>query len=252
VALAGIVTAGVLLLRPDPVKPGKVDGAEPGERHASDSYYVIPGIEPRERPPVLGETETGEMDSETGETVVAETGESEDDGRTTGPSRPNNEVECLVTVTDLPAALLDGGDYALSVPGQGRKPLPANGSLSIPVSDKVKVQLTGVAYTGSLVLDPQKCSRGDVQTLQATPKPAKLNFQAGAIPLSKLIVSCVKGCSLEKRFANSFPALMFPRGETEMIVELEFKATNYRSDTKEFKLTPGNNPIQITLDPLGE
>jgi hypothetical protein len=252
VALAGIVTAGVLLLRPDPPKPGTVEGAEPGGRHASDSYY-IPGIEPRTRPPVIGETGamTGET-GETGETIIAETGESDDDGRTTGPSRPSSEIECSVSVTDLPAALLAGGDYALSVPGQGRKPLPTNGSLSILVGDKMTITLAGDTYTGSLVLDPESCRGGAVQTLPATPKPAKLVFQAGEIPLRQLIVSCVDGCTHVKKTANSFPQLAFPRGETEMRVELEFKAANYRSKTEAFKLTPGNNPIRITLEQLEE
>jgi serine/threonine-protein kinase len=257
VALAGIVTAGVLLLRPEPPKPGTVEGAEPGRRHTSDSYY-IPGIEPHTRPPVTGETgETGETD-ETGETVIGGSAGSNDTGRTTGSSRPtgetneNNEVECSVSVTDLPASLLAGGDYALTGPGQARISLPPSGSLSILVTDKRTVRLDGASYTGSLVLDPENCRGGAVQTLPATPKPAKLNFQAGAIPLTKLSVSCVRGCSYDKQTASSFPSLAFPRGETEMIVELEFKAANYRSDTKEFKLTPGNNSIRITLEQLDE
>jgi tRNA A-37 threonylcarbamoyl transferase component Bud32 len=252
VALAGIVTAGVLLLQPDPLKPGKVEGAEPGARHTRDSY-IIPGIEPHTRPPVPGET--GAMGSETGDegtAGVVDTGESDDDGeRTTGGSRPNSEVECSVSVIDLPASLLVGGDYRLSVPGQGNTPLPKNGSLTIPVGDKLRIRLMGDAYDGTLVLEPEKCRDG-VQTLQATPKPAKLSFQAGAIPLAQLSVSCVRGCTLDKRTANNFPTLAFPAGETEMQVELEFKATNYRSRTQEYKLNPGNNPIRITLEPLGE
>jgi tRNA A-37 threonylcarbamoyl transferase component Bud32 len=251
VALAGIVTAGVLLLQPDPPKPGTVEGAEPGSRHATDSY-IIPGIEPKTRPPVPGET-GGTAGSETGEPAVAETGESDDDGgRTTGGSRPSAEIECLVRVTDLPASLLAGGDYELLVPGQGRMPLPASGELTILVGDKVTIRLAGSAYGGSRLLDPEDCRGGATQTLPAAPKPAKLSFQAGAIPSTQLIVSCVEGCIYDKRFANSFPPLEFRRGETEKVVKLEFKATNYRSDTKEFKLTPGNNQIRITLEPLDE
>jgi tRNA A-37 threonylcarbamoyl transferase component Bud32 len=256
VALAGIVTAGVLLLRPDPPIPGKVEGAEPGNRHASDSYY-IPGIEPRPGPPTTDETgamtsEGGMMEGETGETVTAETGESDDEGRTTGPSRPSSETECSVSVTDLPASLLAGGDYALSIPGQGRKPLPTSGSLPILIGDKMTITLAGDTYTGSLVLDPEKCRGGAVQTLQATPKPAKLVFEAGAISATQLSVSCVDGCSYVKQTAKSFPQLPFPRGETEMLVELEFKAANYRSHIENFKLTPGTNQIRVTLEPLDE
>jgi eukaryotic-like serine/threonine-protein kinase len=251
VALTGIVTAGVLLLQPDPPKPEKVDGAEPGNRHATDSY-IIPPYEPKTRPPVPGET-GGTAGSETGEPVVAETGESDDDGgRTTGGSRPSTEIECLVSVTDLPAALLAGGDYGLFVPGQGRKGLPASGELQVLVGDKVTVRLVGDAYAGSLVLDPEDCRSGAPQTLEAAPKAAELVFQAGAIPLTQLIVSCVDGCVFDKRRANAFPTLAFPRGETEKVVKLEFKAANYRSDIKEFKLAPGKNPIRITLEPLEE
>jgi hypothetical protein len=250
VALAGIVTAGVLLLLPEPPKPGKVDGAEPGGRHASNGYY-IPRIEPHTPPPMLGDT----GDGETGEPSAAETGEPDDGGRTTGGSRPSSEnsgTECSVSVTDLPAALLAGGDYTLNVPGQGRLPLPTTGQLPILVSETTTIRLVGDTYVGSLLLDPKRCQGGDIQTLQATPKPAKLVFQAGEIPLTKLIVSCVDGCSYDKKTANSYPQLAFPRGETEMRVTLEFKAANYRSKIDDFRLTPGNNPIRITLEQLEE
>jgi eukaryotic-like serine/threonine-protein kinase len=250
VALAGIITAGVLLLRPDPLKPGTVEGAEPHRRHATDSY-IIPGIEPDTRPPIPGET-GGAIGSETGEPSVAETGESDDGGRTSGGSRPSAEVECLVSVTDLPAALLAGGDYALYVSGQGSMPLPASGELPVVITDKIGIRLVGATYAGSLTLEPENCRGGEPQILQAAPKPAKLQFQAGAIPLAQLSVSCVTGCSYAKRTANSFPSLGFPSGETEMVVELEFKAANYRSRIDEFKLTPGNNPIRINLEQLDE
>jgi hypothetical protein len=139
-----------------------------------------------------------------------------------------------VSVTDLPAALLAGGDYTLNVPGQGRLPLPTTGQLPILVSETTTIRLVGDTYVGSLLLDPKRCQGGDIQTLQATPKPAKLVFQAGEIPLT------------------SSPQLAFPRGETEMRVTLEFKAANYRSKIDDFRLTPGNNPIRITLEQLEE
>ena len=250
VALIGIVAAGVLLLQPDPPKPGQVQSQEIGE-HSSPRDYIIPQLDPQQRPPSLFETqglpvegtETGDGEPDSG---------SEGGPRTTGGSRPAASVACTVHVQDLPAALLAGGDYDLLVPGQGRKPLSASGQVQIDVTDFTTIRLTGDTYAGSAVLAPEDCRNNVVQVLQAAPKPAKLVFQPGAIPLTKLIVSCVNGCSYDKRTANSFPKLNFQRGETEMVVELEFKSTGYRSKTDEFKLTPGDNPIRINLEKFDE
>ncbi len=256
VVLAGIVTAGVLLLRPDPPKPGTVEAAELANRPSGNDYYIIP-VEPHT--PIPGET----SDGETGEVEVGtDTGETNDGGgsggRTTGGSRPSTdteadtEVECLVRVTDLPATLLASGDYSVHVADQGDKGLPASGELRLVIEEKTSISLKGAAYQGTLMLDPEDCKSGVAQSLSAMPKPAKLSFQAGAITPSQLIVSCVKGCSEKKKTASNFPALPFSKGETEMSVELEFKAANYRSKTDEFKLTPGSQTIRINLEKLEE
>ncbi|PRP97109.1 Serine/threonine-protein kinase PrkC [Enhygromyxa salina] len=247
-ALTGIVTAGVLLLRPDPPRPGQVASAELGDGAANNGYY-IPQRDPQEQPSLVSETEGLLIEG-------TDTGEPSDEGggtRTTGNGpRPDASVDCTVKVLDLPAALLAGGDYDLVVSGQGRQPLPPEGELVIAVTETTRVRLSGDTYGGSLILNPENCKDGQVQSLQAAPMPARLIFQAGEIPPSKLIVNCVAGCTYQKKTANSFPSLNFQRGETEMLVKLEFKSTGFRAKTDEYKLTPGNNQIRITLEKFDE
>ena len=261
VALTGIVSAGILLLRPDPPRPGTLDSAEIGDRSGSSAHYIIPGMEQSEPPIEPGVLTVGLAGGETGidgetdtDATAPETGGEggRSNGGGGGGPRPRNGVECRIAVQDLPAALLAGGDASLTVPGQGAKTLPASGEITIEIADedKVVVRLLAQTYAGSLTLDPEDCRSGEVQFLQAAPKPAKLLFQAGAIPSSQLIVSCKSGCTYQKKTANTFPTLNFPRGETEMVVELEFKAASYRSKTETYNLFPGNNPIPINLEPL--
>ncbi|KIG12289.1 serine/threonine protein kinase [Enhygromyxa salina] len=253
VALVGIVAAGVLLLQPDPPTPGRVHSQELGA-DSSSRNYIIPGLDPLERPPVVTETETDGGEAGDG----TETGDPEADAGSDGGSRPNGggrpdaSVPCTVHVQDLPASLLAGGDYHLLVPKQGIKPLSASGKVQIDITEYTTVRLTGASYTGSAVLAPDDCRTGDPQILLATSKPAQLVFQPGAIPLTQLIVSCLEGCGADKRTANNFPKLNFQRGETEMVVKLEFKSAGYRSKTEEFKLTPGINPIRINLEKFDE
>jgi serine/threonine-protein kinase len=256
VALIGIVSAGVLLLQPDPPKPGRVVSQEPGGP-SSTRGYVIPQLDPQQQPPLsvfeteglaIDGTETGDPETET----ETETNEGGGGFRPNGGPRPPASVTCTVHVKDLPAALLAGGDYELLIPGQGRKPLSASGQVQIDVTDFTAIGLTGDTYAGQTVLAPEDCRNGIVQVLQAEPKPAELVFQPGAIPLTNLIVSCLDGCAYDKRTANSFPKLKFQRGETEMVVELEFKSTGYRAKTEEFKVTPGKNLIRINLEKVDQ
>jgi len=246
--LTGTVIAGFLLLQPDPPRPDHLDSAELTTREdaAADSYY-IPSLDPEAAPPA----DLGDGGTETGETGAG----ADEGGRPTttgGPPRAS-KVTCTVNVVDLPAALLSGGDYSISGP-EIDQPLTGSNKVEIEISEQQRttVRLSGASYAGSVVLDPQDCKKGIVRNLQAAPKPAVLVFQAGAIPQSNLIVSCLSGCSWEDRTAKSFPSLNFPRGQTEMLVELEFKAPNYRSKRDSFKLTPGRNTIRINLEKFGD
>ncbi|PRQ04488.1 hypothetical protein ENSA5_07190 [Enhygromyxa salina] len=161
------------------------------------------------------------------------------------PCRPT--VLCEVRVEDLPAVLLASGDYAVSVSDGRRQALPSSGELQVMVYEPVVVKLDGAAFEGSVELSPDACD-GHAHVIHAAPKPAQLLFQAGAVPLSELIVSCVAGCPYQSRTADSFPELPFPRGETEALVELEFKARGHRSHADSFKLSPGQNPIRVSLE----
>lgn len=164
---------------------------------------------------------------------------------------------CSVKVEELPAVLRMGGDYELSVTafspdvapacGETRQPLASSGEAKIHVDEPVLVCLHGAAYQGSVQLSPSDCVADTVHVIHATPKPAKLVFQAGALPLSELSISCVNGCPYQTRTADSFPELPFPRGEHELIVELEFRAIGHRRMVDEFMLSPGDNEIRVSL-----
>jgi hypothetical protein len=162
-----------------------------------------------------------------------------------------------VDVEDLPAVLRMGGDYELSVAavalgsepacGDARQPLPASGATLLEIAEPVIVCLHGAAYEGSVRLAPSDCSGDAVHVIHATPKPAKLVFQAGALPLSELSISCVSGCPYQSRTADSFPELPFPRGEHELIVTLEFRARGHRKAVADYKLSPGDNAVRVSL-----
>lgn len=167
------------------------------------------------------------------------------------PQQP--AVMCSVKVEDLPAVLRMGGDYELSVaasePGSEptRQPLPASGEAQIEIADSVIVCLHGAAYQGSVQVSASDCQGDAVHVIHATPKPAKLWFQAGALPLSELSISCLSGCPYQTRTADSFPELPFGRGEHELIVKLEFRARGHRRAVQEFKLSPGDNDVRVSL-----
>jgi eukaryotic-like serine/threonine-protein kinase len=256
-ALAGIVTAGILLLQPEPLAPGHLDSQEPGRTSMASGGYIIPTQQPEALAPILmGETggETGEVEDPGGSgggSAASTGGGGRSTGTGTGVTKPPNAlslVPCTVVVQDLPVGLLKDGDYRLTYLGQTHK-LPASGELQIEISKKTSVALKGDAFEGRVVLDPSECKAEVRKILTAKPKPARLNFQA-SIPLSLLSVSCKSGCSHKLQVANNFPELQFEPGETEMQIELEFKADGWRaSKPKQFTIYPGSNDIKVVLGP---
>jgi len=259
-ALVGIVAAGVLLLQPEPPKPAWIDAQDP-RRSGAATGYIIPAAERQVGAPIdAGETDTGEL----GETL--ETGEGDGErghdggGRSSGTGggsshvvpTPPATVTCRVTVEDLPWAVLNNGEYELSVTGKGKVPLPPSGKveIEIPSDRQATVRLVGDTFHGQVRLYPEDCTAGTTKVIQAAPKPAKLIFQAGAIPLSDLSVSCSSGCSHRDQLASSFPPINFEAGETERQIKLEFKSKGYRSDKDEYTITPGTNTIPINLEKI--
>lgn len=161
-----------------------------------------------------------------------------------------DRVECTIQIEDLPVVLLSGGGYEVG-PAEGtRTPLSSGGLAQVKISKRATIELWGPAYEGAVTLAPADCDEGAVHLIRATPKPARLVFQAGDVPLSQLSVSCVDGCPYETRTATGFPELPFPRGQTELVVELEFKAHGYRSAVGEYKLSPGDNAVRVTLEKI--
>ncbi|PRQ02597.1 hypothetical protein [Enhygromyxa salina] len=179
-------------------------------------------------------------------------------GHARAPDQPPPPVvTCQVQVEELPAVLRMGGDYQLSVVasepgsepvrGDARQPLPVSGAAQLQIDEPVTVCLHGAAYQGAVQLSPGDCGGDQIHVIYATPKPAKLSFQTGALPLSELSISCVSGCPYQTRTVDSFPELPFPRGEHELIVKLEFRARGHRRAVEEFKLTPGDNSVRVSL-----
>ena len=167
---------------------------------------------------------------------------------TSAPVAETVSVECTVEVDDLPAVLLAGAEYELLVPGHAAVAVPRNGIARVNIDEPSIVRLDGPTYTGAVSIDPVHC--GDVvYTLEAVPKPAKLWF-VSAIPLSELVVTCVRGCSYHMRTADQFPELTLPEDSPELVVELEFKAIGHRARTYEFKLHPGENQLRVGLQRL--
>ena len=89
--------------------------------------------------------------------------------------------------------------------------------------------------------NPADCGGEAVHTITATKRPARLEFQAGGVPLSDLVTSCIDGCPYQLRPADDFPELPFPATTNELAIELEFKARGHRSETPEYRLSPGTN-----------
>jgi hypothetical protein len=161
-------------------------------------------------------------------------------------------VVCTVAVEHLPAASLVDGGYELLIADQAVIPLPSSGQVTVSIVEPVVVSLRGAAYRGSVNLDPDDCGTGVVHALQATPKPAKLLFQIGAVPLADLVVSCVSGCEHRLRPAERFPELPLPADDLELVVALEFKARGHHSQIAEYKLYPGDNAIRVSLQRLAD
>lgn len=157
---------------------------------------------------------------------------------------------CEVKVEQLPVVLLGSTSYELVIGGHNRIPLPTTGIAHVSLQEPTIVRLDGPAYHGSVSIDPADCGDDAVHVIAAGPKPARLSFEAGQVPLSELIVSCVDGCPYQMRPADDFPELPFSRDDTELLVELEFKARGYRARTIELKLTPGDNEILVLLDAI--
>lgn len=163
---------------------------------------------------------------------------------------PTSAVVCIVAVERLPASSLVGGGYELLVADQPAIPLPSSGRATVSIVEPVVVRLRGAAYEGSVELDPDDCGPEVVHALEAEPKPAKLLFQTGAVPLADLVVSCVSGCEHRLRPAETFPELPLPENDLELVVALEFKARGHYSQIAEYKLYPGDNTIRISLQRL--
>jgi len=167
------------------------------------------------------------------------------------PSGPSSTpATCTIKVEELPAVLLASGDYELLVTGQVQLQLPSSGQVEITITQPTVVRLSGTTYHGSVTVEPADCGGEQPHVIVAAPKPAKLVFQAGAVPLSQLVVSCLAGCPHQLRPAAHFPELPFSRDTTEAIVELEFKARGHRSKTMEYRLTPGENLIRVSLQAI--
>src|SRR5690606_6285605 len=132
------------------------------------------------------------------------------------PCRPT--VVCTVEVRELPAVLLHSGGYELAVVGHNKLPLPSTGVAHVAIVEPTVVRLEGPAYQGSVSIDPADCGGDAIHVIQAAPKPAKLIFQAGAVPLSELSVSCVSGCRYQARMADSFPELPISSDDVERVV----------------------------------
>ncbi len=253
-ALVGIVAAGVLLLQPEPPKPARLDaseGARPGS--ANSGYIIYPAQTKEDEPiPILGETEgdeTGETDSE-GESSTTGGRSSGTGGGSSNHNDTPPTYTCTVRVEDLPKTMLGSGEYKLNVARQGVIQLPTSGQLEVTIDRKTKVSLVGEKYSGSTVLDPVKCEAKTEAVIPAGPKPATLRFQAGAIAASDLSVSCQSGCTVRGVIASKFPKLSFERGETERQIELEFKSKGYHSDSKQYTIYPGSNPISVVLEKI--
>ncbi|HVI01531.1 MAG TPA: protein kinase [Enhygromyxa sp.] len=258
-ALVGIVSAGVLLLQPEPPKPDRIVSQD-RERTASNGDYIIPTQVPPDAPP-LETGDSGETGG-TGETAEElETGSDDDGGRVRpigtsgGGSNDGGEpakqlVTCIVIVEGLPAVALADGEYEVVVSGGARVPLPQSGQVEVQIEHKTSVWLSPKdKYRASDTLDPVDCKAGVIR-LRADPAPAKLNFQAGAIPLASISVSCISGCAHQDRVASKFPVVPLDRGETERWIELEFKSKGYKPKPKKYLIVSGNNSLSINLDKI--
>ncbi|MCA9686051.1 MAG: protein kinase, partial [Myxococcales bacterium] len=167
-AAAGIISAGVLLLRPDPPKPAQVDSDDLFlASQGGGPFHHIPDRSPT-LPPIPGATEdtgsdesggtgdgdgaseSGNGDGNAGDGNGDGGGDGGDDGRSTGGGRPTpaGSFPCSLRVEGLPAAVLPSGDYSLSVAGVSTS-LPASGELSLAsVSGRTRVSLVGESYEG--------------------------------------------------------------------------------------------------------
>jgi len=164
------------------------------------------------------------------------------------PCRPPvPTVVCEVKVEKLPAVLLGSSSYELVVAGHQRLPLPSKGVTHVSIQEPTIVRLDGPAYHGSVSIDPADCGDDAVHVIEAGPKPARLSFETGAVPISDLSVSCLSGCPYKWRPADDFPDLPLAPDDIELVIKLQFKARGYRSRTEEFKLTPGENKIRVTM-----
>ncbi|MEM7159697.1 MAG: hypothetical protein AAF799_43050 [Myxococcota bacterium] len=115
-------------------------------------------------------------------------------------------------------------------------------------SDAKWLRVRGPRYAGSRRVEPGECRPGAVLRVDVKPKPARIDFPCAPPDLTVACTHC-PGLSEPRIFtAKDFPPLrMSSFSET---VEVVFRAPGYRKQTRTFRVHPGHNKVEVSLEPL--
>jgi tRNA A-37 threonylcarbamoyl transferase component Bud32 len=269
-AIAGLATAGYMLIEPDggqkaaalaggsvleppaPIGPpvGEADDEGPGEAEgeredsaaaddAADdaSAAVVPAAE--------GATAEPEV----------ETGEDTDAARPNGKRTPTRVASPKPTVTSCKLKIekvpLSTARWGLPLKiGQKSgqtKTLDYEFTFS---GESVSVRLDDERYRGSVEATPAACAAGPI-SLVGKPRDAKLSFSG--IPATTAVAWCDGSCKVAKRsgFIHVDRDLSIPmeEGQHERDIELWFKHEDFKEKTMHWRANPGAQKVEVTLEP---
>jgi tRNA A-37 threonylcarbamoyl transferase component Bud32 len=266
-AIAGLATAGYMLIEPDggqkaaalaggsvleppaPIGPpvGEADDEGPGEADderedaagaddAADdaSAAVVPAAE----------SATAEPEAETGEDTDVARPSGKKPVRVASP-KPT-VTSCKLKIKGVPLSTARNG-LLLKIGGKAVEAKHVRHDFTFP-GESVTVVLDDDRYTGRVVVTAEACAAGDV-SLEAKGLDARLSFSGipGGISVRWCDRSCDSDTNNNWRLADD--GIRIPVTDGQRDVELHFKHEDYKEKKMRLSATPGPRSVPVSLEP---
>lgn len=250
IAFGGFVSAGVLLMQPDPDSRFLPEPREAAARPTAEGVVEVKSTEPTKSKPVPKNSGSQADDPAKGPAKPRSATLAGNGSRTDLRDRPGRRpgksaAACKIRVDNLPVA--QRRLYTLHAGDENVRLSRSSDTVEVEVPAKgVRVALKdGPRYEGAKYVYPGDCARGETITLVAKPKPARIRFTEYP---EHFVVSCNKGCT--GQFTPSdFPSLTIPPGRDRLEVDLTLRAQGHEHRKESRSLQPGRNVWRVSLKP---